>query len=368
MVLVLLAPVLPASRWSVQNRFTRESAAVQAASRLVEASLPAGLKSAAGCAHLAMISLPGQPMLWAAWLLGTTVTLGVACAGYRRAWQRIHWGVRPTDPAVAKAVSDGAAQVGLAYLPRVIVSDGVDSPAVAGLFRPVLLLPAGFPGALTPVQMRLILRHELTHLRRFDLPLNWLLCALQALHWFNPLLWHAFSRIRSDREAACDAQVLSGEGLDRRADYGHALLKLASGVPRSRLDLAFGGAFGRAGLRLRLLAITRHRRNHPAWSAVSIAMIAALVLVGATRASLENAETPLAMSHDGAGTLSLGFVRIPWSPAKACLESADTQVLPSWSTTALADLAREITQDWLSENDHLPGVGCLLSGWRIKSL
>jgi bla regulator protein blaR1 len=34
MVLVLLAPVLPASRWSVENRFTRESLAIQAASRL----------------------------------------------------------------------------------------------------------------------------------------------------------------------------------------------------------------------------------------------------------------------------------------------------------------------------------------------
>jgi hypothetical protein len=50
---------------------------------------------------------------------------------------------------------------------------------------------------------------------------------------------------------------------------GHALLKLASATSRCRLDLAFGGAFHYASLRFRLLAVTRYRPAHPAWSAVS---------------------------------------------------------------------------------------------------
>jgi bla regulator protein blaR1 len=174
MVLVLLAPVLPPSRWSVENRFTRESLAVRAASRLAEESLPVGLNSAAHRARLTILSLPEQTSVWATWLLGTTVTLAVAGAGYWRAWLRIRRGARPADAEVIAAVSAGAAQIGLAYLPKVIASHGVDSPAVAGLFRPTLLLPAEFPSGLTQVQMRLILLHELTHLRRFDLPLNWL--------------------------------------------------------------------------------------------------------------------------------------------------------------------------------------------------
>lgn len=69
-----------------------------------------------------------------------------------------------------------------------IKSSAVDSPAVAGLLRPVLLLPASFPQGFSANEARMILLHELTHLARHDLPLNWLLCVLQALHWFNPLL------------------------------------------------------------------------------------------------------------------------------------------------------------------------------------
>jgi bla regulator protein blaR1 len=123
MVLVLLAPVLPPSRWSVENGFSRETLAAQAAARLAE-SLPVELNRAADRARLTIISLPEQTSFWAAWLLGTTVTLAAASAGYWWAWLRIRRGARPADPKVIAAVSEGAAQVGLAYLPKVIASDG----------------------------------------------------------------------------------------------------------------------------------------------------------------------------------------------------------------------------------------------------
>jgi hypothetical protein len=254
----------------------------------------------------------------------------------------------------------------LAYLPRVIASDRVESPAVAGLFRPTLLLPAEFPSGLTEVQMRLILLHELTHLRRFDLPLNWLLYVLQALHWFNPLLWYAFSRLRSDREAACDAQVLSGEGVDRRADYGHALLKLAIAAPRSRLDLAFGGAFERATLRFRLLAVTRHRRSHPAWNAVSIAVIVSLILAGATRSKFGDRAAPLALAQSEASGDGFNIAKVPWDFAMARRGPADDKIFSSWGTAALEALA-DMSRDWLSRSDYLPELRRLLSGWRVTA-
>ena len=179
-------------------------------------------------------------------------------------------------------------------LPRVMVSSAVGSPAVAGLLRPVLLLPASFPNGFSAGEARMVLLHELTHLKRHDLPLNWLLCVLQALHWFNPLLWLAFARMRTDRETACDAQVLGADAEDRRADYGHALLKLQHTVSHSHsaLGLAFVGIFERAGMRSRIRAIATPRRTHPAWGLVAALVIAALTLVGATRAQEVKAEQP----------------------------------------------------------------------------
>ena len=55
----------------------------------------------------------------------------------------------------------------------------------------------------------MVLLHELAHLKRHDLAVNWLLGLLQSVHWFNPALWLVFRRVRADREVACDELVLA---------------------------------------------------------------------------------------------------------------------------------------------------------------
>ena len=178
-----------------------------------------------------------------------------------------------------------AREVGLAKLPRVVVSQEVESPAVTGFIRPSLLLPANFLRSFNEAEARLILLHELTHLKRLDLPVNGLCCLFQALHWFNPILWFAFARMRADRETACDAQVLSLDQNDRRSDYGHALLKLQSVAPRSGLQLGFVGIFESSSeLKNRIREISSHRRIHPAWRAGGVGVIGMLTLFGATKA------------------------------------------------------------------------------------
>src|SRR5204863_9255715 len=51
---------------------------------------------------------------------------------------------------------------------RLKVTARTMSPAVCGLFRPVILLPQALVGSLTPAQLRAVLVHELIHLRRGD--------------------------------------------------------------------------------------------------------------------------------------------------------------------------------------------------------
>ena len=287
-VLVLVAPMLPASRFSIENRFRTQPVAVPAA----PAAAVAQQASTEGRAVTAPPTLE-KPASWrptsgqwlfGTWLLGACSVLVAGGIGYRRSLRRIARGAVPTSAGIRDSVARAAEQLGLKRVPSVILSSAVDSPAVAGLLRPVLLLPAQFPQGFSANEARLVLLHELTHLKRHDLPLNWLLCVLQALHWFNPLLWLAFARMRADRETACDAQVLAADAEDRRADYGHALLKLQNSVSGSGLSLAFVGIFARAGMRSRIRAIATHRRTHPAWGLAAALLIATLTLGGATRA------------------------------------------------------------------------------------
>lgn len=96
-------------------------------------------------------------------------------------------------------------------------------PAVIGALRGRVVLPADFDERYTPLQRELVLRHERVHIARFDLSANLVASALRCLHWFNPLLHHAFARFRLDQELAADALVLAQRPDARRA-YADAML------------------------------------------------------------------------------------------------------------------------------------------------
>lgn len=295
LVLVLALPVLPTVPFGI---LPREAAVMEANVPPIAEVAGAAMKTGADEESLAKVAPDaGKVSPWAlAWLAGSAAVFVSGMAGYRRNMRRIMKGAVTVDEALLASVESAAREVGLRRLPRVIVSAVVESPAVTGLVRPALLLPTDFPQRFSAAEARLILLHELTHVKRLDLPVNGLCCFLQALHWFNPILWFAFARMRVDRETACDAQVLSlGEG-DKRSDYGHALLKLQAVAPRSGLQLGFVGIFESSSeLKTRIRDISKHRNAHPAWRAGGVAMLGMLTLFGATKAAEpKQAEAPVA--------------------------------------------------------------------------
>ncbi len=219
------------------------------------------------------------------WLAGACGVFTVGMVGYRRNMIRVKKVSSSPDAALTCTIADAARDAGLGRVPRILISPAVESPAVTGLLRPVLLLPAGFPEGFSATETRLILLHEFSHLKRLDLPLNWLSCVLQAMHWFNPLLWFAFARMRSDREAACDARVLSIDSEDRRADYGGALLKLQMMAPSRGMSLGFVGIFERGSeMKSRIREISAHRPGHFIWQVAGGTIVTLLMIFGATKA------------------------------------------------------------------------------------
>ncbi len=96
-------------------------------------------------------------------------------------------------------------------------------PAVAGLLRPRIVLPADFEKRYSEEQQVLVIAHERLHLQRGDIPAQTLATLLRCLFWFNPLVHFAAARFRFDQELACDADVVATYPNSRRA-YGEAML------------------------------------------------------------------------------------------------------------------------------------------------
>src|SRR5205807_1804659 len=131
----------------------------------------------------------------------------------------------PVAPGrVRKRVADVAAKLGVKP-PAVRIVGTMASPAVACLFRPVLLWPKGLEERLPPAGCDAVLAHELAHLKRRDHWVRWLETAAAVLHWWNPLFRLVRRRLRAEAELACDALALAALPAARRA-FAEALLSV----------------------------------------------------------------------------------------------------------------------------------------------
>jgi beta-lactamase regulating signal transducer with metallopeptidase domain len=283
-LLVLTLPVLPQSRWSAENLFAARTHAPAPVSAPVAVTLSGETSPVSSTATPSSMDWKeaAAAIVWAA---GAVLSLGGGLLLYSAALRRFLLNADQPDDSLTRMIASLSTELRLHRAPRVILSPAVESPAVTGLLRPLLLLPANFSTAFDRTEARLVLKHELMHLKRFDLQLNALLFLLNTLHWFNPVLWLAAWCARQDRETACDAQVLAAEASDCRGDYGRVLLKAESARYTPWLSIGFVGIFepGRI-LRSRIKAIAGYRRPGPLSAILAAAAILLLAVLGATHA------------------------------------------------------------------------------------
>jgi beta-lactamase regulating signal transducer with metallopeptidase domain/outer membrane lipoprotein-sorting protein len=220
-----------------------------------------------------------------AWLAGALVlTLRFVWSNHR--FGRRLAGYKPvSDDAVMGLVGECAAAMGVKGRLMIIGTDEVGGPAVYGFWRKRLLLPDGLVEQLSREELRHVLHHELAHVRRRDLELNWLLAVLQILHWFNPVLWFAFARLRADRELATDELALANTRQADRASYGETILKVLEQLTqRPVLPGLVGIGESKAQMKERIRAIMRGgvgRRWR--WVACAVAVVIASVALTSAR-------------------------------------------------------------------------------------
>jgi len=320
-LVVLLVPSFPESKWSVHS-IVRLLQSPLAVSVTIEPSRVLGV-NAVGVADFRMAVFSSwQQMIPLAWLIGAAGIALFHIGAFVQTLRRFKRSQVPASDALLNEVAALARDVGLRRSPRVCMTRGIRTPAVTGLLHPMLLLPVNIQETLSVGEMQFVLRHELTHIKRGDLPLNALLCVLLSLHWFNPVLWFAFFKARLDRESACDDEVLQHEPQPRRVAYGHTLLKVESAFGYDELRLGFVGIFQRgAALRSRIQFIAKKPTQHPAMKSTLSISIAFLTLLGITKASPTDNNAPKVLTE-------AKFIEFS-EAAKALLTPFDTTAVSS---------------------------------------
>ena len=171
------------------------------------------------------MSLPDVVLaLWAAGALVVLLRMGVRHARALALARRS----RPLDDDDVLAVISAAAREAGVRRGRfqVKVSPAITSPAVCGFFRATVLVPPGAT-AWSPQRWRVVLLHELAHVRRHDCLTQLLADLTCALRWYDPLAWMCAKRLHAEREHAADDAVLASGA--RATEYAEHLLSIAKG-------------------------------------------------------------------------------------------------------------------------------------------
>ncbi len=145
------------------------------------------------------------------WILGIAVFTGLLAHRITRLrrWHR-HQVEKKTIPVwYYEILVRTADRLKLGRLPAIVFSDEAKAPAVYGVFRPVLLLPAVYLDSLAEEDAEHVLLHELAHLKRGDLWLHGMFLLIQIVYWFNPLIIWARRQMKHVREVCCDLTVAS---------------------------------------------------------------------------------------------------------------------------------------------------------------
>ena len=159
---------------------------------------------------LAMPVVPAAGSGWAA-VLCTVWVIGAACSAFVLHWQQQRF-VRALGPL--QPLGDGCWQG----------ADAPGLPALVGVLRPRIVLPARFHTDYSALEQALIVLHERTHLRRGDAWINAAVALWRCVFWFNPLFALAQRCLRADQEFSCDEAVIAQRG-DARRSYASAMLK-----------------------------------------------------------------------------------------------------------------------------------------------
>lgn len=216
------------------------------------------------------------------WLIGSCATLGrtaVGLLGAARLLRRCN--AVTAGPLIEAADEAGrrlsirrpiAVQVGSSAAPITI-------PMTFGLLPPIVLLPEC--AASWPVErLRVVMLHEIAHVKRRDWLTTMLAEVACALYWFHPFVWLAAYHLRAESEQACDDLVLTS-GV-QAVDYADHLLEVVRGLKGQRGPMPAVVTMAQdRDLTGRLKTILAESKNRSVATkrGLALAMIAALVMV-----------------------------------------------------------------------------------------
>lgn len=180
------------------------------------------------------------PTLVQVWFLGAMlflVRLATSLADIRNLRQKQH---DPAESLWQQVLDKQLTSLKMSKPVQLLKSIHVDVPMTYGVWKPVILIPAGLFFQLSPLQIEAIIAHELAHIKRYDYLVNLVQSSLEVVFFFHPIFWWINKTAKEQRENACDDMAIS-MGISPK-DLAYSLANVLNHAKNPTPDIAMAAA------------------------------------------------------------------------------------------------------------------------------
>lgn len=211
------------------------------------------------------------------WMLGVVLFLawqGWKYVSFRRMLKRSRRKV--LDASVLDTYYTLCRSMGMKKRPELYFCGGLPSPLCVGFWKQEIYINSE---DREEGDIRLILKHELTHCRRKDLWYKGILMLARAMHFFNPFVHWMAKLAEKDMELSCDLAVMENCGMAEREAYSMAILRTVKDAKSKNMQMSTAFSGGKEELKARfenIFDMTAKKRG------IALFVAAALVVCGGT--------------------------------------------------------------------------------------
>lgn len=176
----------------------------------------------------------------------------------------------------------------------IFTTNKLRTPSLYGFLKIKILACEAHMENLSDDEIKYIFLHELSHYKRKDILLNWIIVLLQIIHFFNPIIWYAFYKMHEDCEISCDAAALKYVNKDEYQNYGNTIIKLLRLLSESNfIPTTAGISKNKSSYKRRIIMISNFKKSSWITTIISLTLITSVAVTGLTSCSSVPEKTSL---------------------------------------------------------------------------
>ncbi|MEG0771744.1 M56 family metallopeptidase [Clostridium sp.] len=262
------------------------------------------------------------------WILGVIIYLTIILVSYLIFLSSLKNSSEIKEKNIIEIFNQCKKTIGISKRITLIETNTVKTPILLGFINPKILVPSNLLNSSNHVHLRYAFLHEISHIKRKDILVNYICSLLSILYWFNPMIWYGFHKMREDRELCCDTLALSCINDKEVYEYGFTIIKLAEFSSRAPWLPGMAGIINnKSKIKRRITMIKVFKKNSYKLSILAIVTLLFVSFISLTDAKAESSTNEISVvTEDNAKPKQIIFDKIDYPFVD------DEQLIGKWTS------------------------------------